>query len=59
MGQIVQYGSMQNKKPNEKMLKWCDLQKPGEDKKDVLAKIVPIKETIDFSKKVTVHHNKQ
>ena len=24
MGQIVQYGSMQNKKPNEKVLKWCD-----------------------------------
>ena len=49
MGQIVQYGSMQNKKPNEKILKWCDQQKADDEKKDVLAKIVPIKETIDFS----------
>ena len=59
MGQIVQYGNMQNKKPNEKLLKWCDFHKKDEDdQKEPLARIVPIKDTIDFSNKVMTHHSK-
>ena len=61
MGQIVQYGNMHKLKPNEKVLKWCDQKNPnseGEKTTDPLSRIIPIKETIDFSKKVVNHHNK-
>ena len=69
MGQIVQYGNM-TLKDRQRTLKWIDqkdLKKndgiiTGEPPvKQVilpLAKLIPIKDTINFSKRVNSHHVK-
>lgn len=65
MGQIVQYGNL-NLKNREKTLTWVDQKerkKPENaeaagEKPQPLARIVPIKETINFVKKVETHHDK-
>lgn len=56
MGQIVQYGNMQAKN-RDKTLQWND-QKAVEADKGPLAAIVPLKDTINFEKKVVNHHKK-
>ena len=72
MGQIVQY-QLQGQKPNPKTLKWIDSTQVTDDKNDkdtpgqtpgaspkkqMLAKLVPIKETLNFEKRVNCHHSK-
>lgn len=72
MGQIVQY-QLGNVKPREKTLLWIDIKTSKKDdktddadgkenapeqKKLPLAKLIPIKDTIDFSKRINTHHSK-
>ena len=59
MGQIVQYGHMTYKR--EKTLKWNDKHKHEESKPNnhkTLARIIPIKDTLNFSYQVVTHHEK-
>jgi hypothetical protein len=51
MGQIVQYGNMQQIK-RDRSLMWCDLKTKDKSSPDFqpLAKLVPIQDTIKFQK---------
>jgi hypothetical protein len=65
MGQIVQYGNM-NLKNRDKTLCWIDQKDIKKSEVDVieapvalpLARIIPMKDTINFDKKVVNHHKK-
>ena len=65
MGQIVQYGNM-NLKNREKTLCWIDQKDKKKNESDSneapaalpLARIIPMKDTINFEKKVVIHHKK-
>jgi hypothetical protein len=58
---------MGNLKPKDKTIKWIDLPREAKKSEETtpksptspLAKLIPIQVTLNFAKKITVHHNKK